>query len=830
MYAQAIEAPLAATDCFHCGLSIPPGTRFVAQIDRVERVMCCPGCCAVAEAIATAGLADYYRYRTAVAVPQTESASLDKLRLFDLPEVQQTFVHASGESIRQAALMLDDVTCSACAWLIEKRVGALRGVRAVELNYSTRRARVTWDDGRIRLSEILQAIASIGYRAHPFDAARSEHAHQREARAMLLRLAVAALGMMQVMMYASTVYFADGDMSADIERLMRWASLMLTTPVVFYSAAPFFANAWRDVRNSRVGMDVPVALGIGVAFAASVGAMLTGEGEVYYDSITMFVFFLLLARFLESSARIKVIRGVEQLARLVPAIAERVRDFPGTRSVEEVAVSQLAPSDYVLVRPGSTIPVDGCAVEGSSRVDESLLTGESRPVSKSVGDSLIGGTANIASPLLMRVERVGQQTVLATIVRLLDRGISEKPAIAQLADRVAQHFLSVVLVAAAIVAAIWSWIDPSRALWVTISMLVVACPCALSLAVPAALTAATGQLARRGVMLTRGRTLAAVEQATHFVFDKTGTLTCGRFELTGVRTLGPMTREQCLASAAALELASEHPIGRALREAVHDSDQVRVTDIVNTAGHGIEGIVNGRRMRIGTQAFVAGIAGPEPTGLLDDVGPGATVAAIGTEPHDHTSGWLAVFTFGDPIRADARIVVRELLARGKAVSMLSGDRPAAAREVAEQLGIADVVAGATPQDKLDHVLRLQGAGEKVAMIGDGVNDAPVLAAASVSMTMSASTDVARASADAVLMTDRLGSIVEAVDQAKRTTRVIRQNFGWAIAYNLAALPLAALGHVTPWMAGVGMAGSSLLVVANALRLTRAATPADKAPA
>ena len=789
--------------------------------------MCCPGCCAVAEAIATAGLSDYYRYRTAAAVPQTESASLDKLRLFDLPEVQQTFVQASGENCKQAALMLDDVTCSACAWLIERRVRTLPGVRAVEVNYSTRRARVTFDVTRIRLSDILHAVASIGYRAHPFDAARSEQMHQREARAMLLRLAVAALGMMQVMMYASTVYFADGDMSADIERLMRWASLVLTTPVVFYSAGPFFVNAWRDVSNSRVGMDVPVALGIGVAFAASVGAMLAGEGDVYYDSITMFVFFLLLARFLESTARIKVIRGVEQLARLVPAIAERVRGFPAMRSVEQVAVSQLVAGDYVLVRTGSTIPADGCAVEGSSRVDESLLTGESRPVGKSAGDSLIGGAVNIASPLLMRVERVGQQTVLATIVRLLDRAISEKPPIAQLADRVAQHFLSVVLVAAAIVAAIWSWIDPGRALWVTISFLVVACPCALSLAVPAALTAATGQLARRGVMVTRGRTLEALDQATHFVFDKTGTLTRGHFELTSVRTLGVMPREQCLALAAALEFTSEHPIGHALREAASDSDHVRVSDIVNIAAQGIEGIVNGCRMRIGTPAFVAGLSGPEPSGLLDDVGAAASVAAIGAEPRDDVSGWLALFTFGDPIRADAHTVVRELLARGKAVSMLSGDRPAAAHGVAEQLGIAHVVAGATPQDKLDHVLRLQAAGEKVAMIGDGVNDAPVLAAATVSMTMSGSTDVARATADAVLMTDRLHSIVEAVDQARRTTRVIRQNFGWAIAYNLAALPLAALGHVTPWMAGLGMAGSSLLVVANALRLTRAVSPAGR---
>jgi Cu2+-exporting ATPase len=827
MYAQVIEQPLAAPACFHCGLPVPWGSRYVAQIDRVERAMCCPGCCAVAEAIVEAGLADYYRYRTAAANPQRATSALDQLRLFDLPEVQQTFVRAVSESVKEAALILDDITCAACVWLIEKRVGALPGVTNLEVNYATRRARVAWDSTRIRLSEILDAVAAIGYRAQPFDADRSDQMHRRETRAMLLRLSVAALGMMQVMMYASTLYFAQGDMTRDIENLMRWVSLVLTTPVVFYSAGPFFRSAWRDLRSWRVGMDVPVALGVGVAFAASVWATFRDVGEVYYDSIAMFVFLLLLARFLESVARAKAVQGVEQLAKLVPAVAERVPDFPASRATEQVAVARLVPGDHVLVRAGSSIPADGRIVEGVSRVDEALLTGESRPMAKRAGDSLIGGALNVASPLLMRVERVGQQTVLATIVRLLDRAMTEKPRIAQLADRVAQRFLSALLFTAAVVAAIWTLIEPSQALWITVSVLVVACPCALSLAMPAALTAATGNLARHGVLVTRGHTLEALAQATHFVFDKTGTLTRGRFQLTGVHTLGAMTREQCLASAAVLEFASEHPIARALRDAAVRCTLVYAVDVVNTPGAGVEGRIDNRRMRIGTPAFVAELAGDVPSSLLGQVAAGASAVAMGAECLDNHPGWLALFTFGDPIRDDAHSVIRALLDRGKAVSVLSGDRPEVAQHVARELGIAHVVAGATPQDKLGYVLRLQAAGEKVAMIGDGVNDAPVLAAATVSVAMGCSTDVARASADAVLMTDRLQSLVDSVVEAVRTRRVIKQNLGWAIAYNLTALPLAAFGYVTPWMAGLGMAISSLLVVANALRLARPASRPSK---
>jgi Cu2+-exporting ATPase len=830
MVELAIDPSVAAADCFHCGLPVPFGARYVARVDGAERPMCCPGCCAVAQAITDAGLADYYRYRTAVAVPQLDPHDTPipaALQLFDLSEVQQTFVRAANDGTKEAALMLENITCAACVWLIEKRIGSLPGVRSAEINYATRRARVTWDDQRTRLSAILQAIADIGYGAQPYDAARSDEIYRTERRRALLRLFVAGFGSMQVMMTASAVYFADGDMTSDIEMLMRSASFVLTAPVVFYSAGPFFRNAWRDLRSSRVGMDVPVAFAIAVAFAASVWATLTGAGEVYYDSIAMFVFLLLTARYLQSGAQAKAAQAVEQLARLIPAIAERVPGFPATRSTEPVAVAQLRPGDHVLVRAGSPIPADGRVVEGASRVDEALLTGESRPVVKGAGDVLIGGAVNVASPLVMRVEHVGQHTVLSAIVRLLDRALAEKPRITQLADRVAQHFLLVLLVVVAIAGAIWTMIDPGSAVWIIVSMLVVACPCALSLATPTAITAATGQLAQRGVLLTRGDTLETLAHATHFVFDKTGTLTHGRYELLDVKvvdvTTGPADeqRKQCLAWAAALEATSEHPIANALRDAAPQGGVVHASNVVNHPGAGVEGCIQDRRLRIGSAAFVAELAGDAPPGMMN-AADSASIVALGQEASGSTSGWLAVFSLGDPIRDEAGAVIRELLDRGKMVSLVSGDRPEVVQHVAKELGIPHTIADARPQDKLDYVLHQQAVGDAIVMVGDGVNDAPVLAAASVSIAVGRSTDVARASADAVLLKDKLRGVVDAVDAAGRTVTVIRQNLAWAFAYNFAALPLAALGYVTPWMAGVGMALSSLLVVTNALRLTRPA--------
>jgi P-type Cu2+ transporter len=804
--------------CYHCGLPVPPGTDFPVEIDGRQREMCCAGCQAVAQAIVAGGLGDYYRHRDAMpespreAIPQ----ALQDLGLFDHPDVQKNFVRPVGEHEKEAALILEGITCSACVWLNEQHIARQPGVTAVDINYATRRARVRWDERRIKLSEILEAIAAIGYRAHPYDAARSELLAQKERRGALWRLFVAGFGMMQVMMYAIPVYLAEeGTMTPDIEQLMRWASLVLTLPVIFYSAAPFFRNAWRDLRFRRIGMDVPVALGVGAAFLASVWATLTAAGEVYFDSVTMFVFFLLGGRFLEMVARQKAARGVEALARALPAFAARFVVYPGGE-LDRVAVADLAAGDIVLVKPGEVMPADGVVIEGDSKADESLLTGESRAVPKGHGDSVTGGSVNIGSPLTVRVERVGESTRLASIQRLMERAAAEKPKIVETADRIAARFVGALLILAVVAGGLWWWLDPSRALWVFVAVLVVSCPCALSLATPAALTVATGTLSRHGVLVTRGHAIEALARATHFVFDKTGTLTEGRPVLVDTLTFDRMAPPEALSVAAAMEFGSEHPIGRALREAADTPPTLPVGDIRVVTGQGVEARLAERRLRLGNPEFAAaphGAALPEAPGQW--LAGGDTVVALADE-----QGWLALFRLSDRPRSGAVEALAALKAQGIELSALSGDAPETVAKVAADLGIASARGGMTPEGKHDAIRRLQDTGALVAMVGDGVNDAPVLAQAHVSIAMGGGTDLARGQGDVVLLSNDLGNLSTGVAVARETLRVIRQNLVWAFAYNLIAIPLAMAGWVTPWMAGIGMSASSLLVVLNALRLQR----------
>ena len=809
--------------CYHCGLPIPAGAEFPVEIEQARRDMCCAGCQAVAQAIVANGLAQYYRNRDAL--PESPREALPQVLadfgLFDHPDVQKNFVRRAegpaGEHEQEAALILEGITCAACVWLNESHVRRQPGVTAVDINYTTRRARVRWDERITRLSAILEAIAAIGYRAHPYDIGRAEELAQKERKAAQWRLFVAGFGMMQVMMYAIPVYLANGDMTPDIEQLMRWASLILTLPVILYSSAPLFASAWRDLKLHRVGMDVPVALGVGAAFAASVWATLIAAGEVYFDSVTMFVFFLLTGRYLEMMARQKAARSVETLARAIPAFATRLVAWPvasADAAGERVAVAELRAGDVAQVKPGETVPADGFVLDGMSAADESLLTGESRPVPKRAGDALIGGSVNTASPLVMRVERVGEATRVAAIQRLMERAAAEKPRLVELADRVAGRFIIALLVLAVATALGWWWIDPSRALWIFVAVLVVSCPCALSLATPAALTVATGALAARGVLVTRGHAIEALARADRFVFDKTGTLTVGRMEL--VETL-PLRSDagRALALATALERGSEHPIARALASGGKDAG-IDVAGSRTTTGAGVEGTIEGRVWRLGRPEFVGMLHGEEvPDGIQAIVGAGDTMIALG-----NSDGWGAFFRLSDGIRPEAAAMAAKLVAAGTRLSIFSGDAPAAAARVGAGLDIADARGGLSPEEKHAALKAFQEAGETVAMVGDGVNDAPVLAQAQVSIAMGGGADLARANADIVLLGNNLEALPEGLALARRTVRIVKQNLVWAFAYNFLAIPLAMAGWVTPWMAGIGMSASSLLVVLNALRLQR----------
>ena len=805
------NTPLVAPDsahCFHCGLPVPANFDYRVRILGAERAMCCHGCQAVAQAIVAGGLERFYEHRTTVSqrpedlVPE----QLRRLDLYDQPRLQEGFVEVDERHLKSASLILEGITCAACVWLSERHVRTVPGVVEFHVNYSTHRARVRWDDSRVRLSEILKAIAAIGYVAHPYDPGRQDSVYRRERQRALRRLAVAGLCSMQVMMLGWSLYAMDYDTSdvTDMRAFLRWVSALLTVPVVFYSAQTFFVAAWRELRQGRLGMDVPVSLAVILAFVASLWATVTHGPDVYYDSVTMFAFFLLTGRFLEMGARHGAGQAAEALVRLLPATATRLRDG----DAQLVAVAELVPGDRVLIRPGETVPADGTVVDGRSSVDESLLTGESLPRARTLGDALVGGSTNVESPLEMRVDKVGDDTVVSAIVRLLDRAQAEKPRVALLADRVAAWFVGALLLVAVAVAAWWWPIDPTKAFYVTLSLLVVTCPCALSLATPVAVVAATGSLTRLGLLTTRGHALETLARATHMLFDKTGTLTRGELRLHGVRTLAPVTRERALAVAAALEQRSEHPVGRVLIAA--GADGLVATDVTATPGEGIEGVIEGSRYRVGKPEYVAALSGV-PVDLGEE--PAATRVVLGDE-----RGLIAVFVLRDELRADAKATLRRLRWLGVEVELLSGDAAGAVEHVAKELEVSSWRAGVSPAQKLERVRALQAQGAIVAMVGDGVNDAPVLAGANVSVAMGSGTQLAHASADMVILSERLENLATGVAAARKTRSIIRENLLWALLYNLVAVPLAAVGWITPWMASIGMSASSLVVVLNALRL------------
>lgn len=804
--------PGAATDCFHCGLPIPGGTAFGFESGGRWRAFCCTGCEAVSRAISGGGLDDYYRLREASAprpVPDREDA--EELRLYDEPALQQRFAREVGGGEREASVLVDGMRCTACAWLVEQVAERVPGVVSAKTHFASHRALVRWDPSRAKLADVLAAIRSYGYAAWPFEPGRLAALESRERRAMLRRLWVAGLGMMQVMMYAVPGYIAaSGEIALDQQRLMDWAALVLTLPVLAYSASPFFAGAWRSLRNRSLGMDVPVALGIASAFVASAAATWRGSGAVYFDSIAMFVFLLTGGRYLEHLARSRAGEGLRRLERFVPKVAHRL-DGAGLDGTT-VPAALLAAGDRVLVRTGEALPADGVLEADEARLDESLLTGESRAVRRRRGEPVLAGAVNAGDAFAMRVERVGAGTTLANIERLMERALAERPRWVEMAERASGVFVAGVLLAALAAALAWITIDPARAPWIAISVLIVTCPCALSLAAPAAATVAVGEMARFGFVASRGHAIEALAGATDVVFDKTGTLTAGRPRLLEVLAFD-RTREEALAIAAAMGRGSSHPLDRALAEAQADaSGALPALESHEThPGHGAEARIAGRRYRIGQAAFAGALHGkPAPVAWLHAAD---TVAWLAGE-----EGWIAAFRIGDRVRPEAAEAVAALRALALEVHLLTGDEPRVASRVAAELGIGRVQARATPGDKQEYVRRLQREGRRVAMVGDGVNDAPVLGAADVSIAMGEGADLAQLRADAVLASGSIADLSRALRLARRTRRILRENLAWALAYNAVVLPLAFAGMVTPLLAGIGMASSSLLVVANALRL------------
>lgn len=757
------------------------------------------------------GLQDYYSYRTELPKTAEELVpeELRQLALYDHPEVQKSFVFDSNDEVKQASLILEGITCAACIWLNERHLKQLPGIREVALNYASHRARISWDEREIKLSQILAEIRKLGYHAHPFSAQQQEALRQQQRKADFRRLAVAGLSAGQVMMIAVALYAGPAQgLEPGTAQLLRWFSLVLSIPAMFYAAWPFYRAAWRGIVNRRIGMDVPIVLGLLTGFAGSIWATLHGAGVVYYDTLTMLIFFLLATRFLERNAREKSVEAAENLLRLVPAMATRIQ---ADQQQELVPLVEIAADDLIIARPGETIAADGIVEQGESSADESLLTGESHPLPKSVGSRVYAGSINYESPLIIRVIGVGEQTMLAGISRLLDRAQAEKPRLAQVADQVAAYFTSVLLLAVAVIGLVWWQIEPQRTLEIILTVLVVSCPCALSLAAPAAFAAAGSHLVKRGVLLTRGHALETLARVTHFVFDKTGTLTIGRPVLLKTIALADIDAAECLKLAASLEQASEHPLARSFIEATQGQLLYAVADAGNLPGKGVVGMVAGRSYSLGNASLNAQLFPYQ----LDaaDYPPGATIVWL-----SDARCALAAFVLADSARPQSAELVNRLQQQGISVSILSGDSEQAVAHFAQILGIQNWQAGLTPEQKLSALQALQQKGEIVAMVGDGINDAPVLAGAQVSIAMGSGTQMARATGDVVLLTENLLEIEHAVITSRFGISVIRQNFAWALAYNLVALPFAAAGFISPWLAALGMSVSSLVVVLNALRL------------
>ncbi|TDT39395.1 Cu2+-exporting ATPase [Halospina denitrificans] len=794
--------------CFHCGEPLPDESPISATVAGAKRYFCCYGCRAVSDIIRNEGLEQFYQQREAPAVtpePLDERVREECLN-YDSELLQSEVVQQREDGLSETWLMVEGLTCAACIWLIERHLEKVPGLESISINHSTQRAHLVWDPDTTSLGQLLLGIRELGFSAAPFRPGEWENRIKAEQKRAMIRIGIAGIASFQTMMLAYPLQFGltAGTDTAMIQ-LFRWASLLIATPVVLYSALPFFSGALRDLKQRHPGMDVPVSIAIAGGYLASTWVTLFGGEHVYFESICMFTFFLGLGRFLEARARYRAGLASVSLINAMPGTALRI-EADGDHVVPS---RSLSPGDVIRVRPGDTLAADGTVVNGQSAIDESMLTGEYLPVSRHPGDAVSAGTLNTESPLEVRVDKAGNETRLSAITRLLDRAQEEKPATAVAADRVATWFVTGVLIAAALTFIAWSLIEPERAFAIALAVLVATCPCALSLATPTALTVATSALREKGFLPTRGTTLEALSTVDTLVFDKTGTLTQGRLNITGVQLLGDLDETQCQQLAAGLETGSEHPIARAFSGIAAKP----FSQLTNTPGEGLTGTLEGKRYAVGSEPFVQRTLGLDRAVAESDDGQLGIYLA-------RDDGWLARITLNDQPRADARETLADLRRMGYRVIMLSGDQSAQVTETAHALGLDEWQGRCSPEGKLAFIRSLEEQGHKVMMVGDGLNDLPVLAGARLSVAVAGASDIARLRADAILLGESLHPLRTALTMAPATRRVIRQNLGLSLLYNITILPLAMAGLIVPWLAAAGMSASSVMVVMNALRLGR----------
>ncbi len=799
--------------CFHCGLPLPANVTVEKEIEGQQRQFCCPSCETVCSAIYEAGLDSFYELApdgTTLAPPPDAPKDL---ALYDLDEVQSEYVADLGP-IREISLLVEGIHCAACVWLIERALGHLPGVLASQVNLSGKRLIVKWDNEQVKLSQIISALSQIGYAAVPYDPEVAEGAIRKQNRAMLFRMAFAGFSAMNLMWVSIALY--SGAAEDEFRHLFHWVGFALATPTLFYSGYPFLKNAWTGLRNRHLTMDLPIAIGASVTYCYSLYITISGSevGHVYWDTVVNFLFVILVGRYLEAMSKRQAVSSTQRLLDLQPRGATVIKD--GAEVL--LPIRAVRAGDRVLVKPGDQIPVDGTVVEGRSNVDESLLSGESRPVAKSVGDIVAAGTINVDSALSIEVTGVLKNTSLGRIIRLVEEAQSSKAPIQCTTDRIVPYFVMATLSLAFLTFAWWVGDDFEVALMAATSVLIITCPCAFGLATPMSIAAAAGVGARHGILIKNGGVLETLSRIDHIVFDKTGTLTEGKMRIKQVVADG-LDPDELMARVAAVERFSEHSIARAVTAWADEKSLPRITaqQVENRPGFGLIGEVDGQSCVIGTSVWLSqnAVALSDTLEAQAQENEAAGISCIYVAVNGRHVGLIMV---ADKLRADAKELVASLRTLGIPMTILSGDRHRVVESIADQLGGMACIAEVLPEDKDRVIQSLQKDGSKVAMVGDGVNDAPALIRADVGIALGSGTDVSGESADIILMSDELGKVRDAIQLSVRTLRTIRQNIAISLTYNAIMVPLAMATFITPLVAAIAMPLSSLLVIGNAARI------------